>query len=183
VRVSTVLREALIAEFAKCCYSKGLCLTFDSVGKLIYLLQVLYNKVPIIYDYYLYEKNGPVGVGLEKDIKESVILNNIIIKDGEIEPDNNTLNAIKKGWIFLEKVRPHISDVLDRFGEITHKELDNISSVVYINKHIDEFVTEEDVDKNVFIESIMNEYSYVSHDEVQKAINYLLQWEHMERLV
>ena len=152
MKVSVVLREALIADLVKCCYSKGLQITVNSVNKLIYLIQTLYSdEVPIIYDYYLYEKDGPINFALRADLTKSFMLNNIIIKcSGEIEPSSNTLNAIKQGWAFLEKVRPYVDEVLNRFGEITEKELNNLSSIVYINKHIDEFIT-EDIDRDVFI--------------------------------
>lgn len=189
--ISNDSKLAVIAEYAYLFSENGLRLTDDKLQKIIYLTQALYDVD--FFDYFVYLGSGPFSVSIDVTLAEANALS-IVSAGLFIMPGH--LNAfLRKGSEekFLQEINPYIKGVFENFGKLCEKRLNLISSIVYIDKYLDEFKpSSEDglFNRDGFIKMIIREYCdnsiatediNYSDEEIQKATKLLVALGYIKR--
>lgn len=177
--------RALLTSLSKIFNRK---LTGNLVHKIIFLIQNV-KEAPLFYDFFYFEKAGPLCANIDIDLMDAESAggiryydkqNNIVHSPGicdehlTIGPGPEYRKIYKENKEFFQKIYPFI-EIVKNLGT-TEYDYNMLASITYIDNHIEEFI-EEKVDKVDFTEMILQEYgSYSLKDiirfrEVLKSYN------------
>jgi uncharacterized protein YwgA len=149
--------------------------------KCIYLLQRLY-KVPLGYDYEIYT-HGPYCSAVMAEIdfasfSHAIAVEKTTYTSGSLKytgyllsPGEKAADAIQKGAEFVSEHRQAIQNVVDLMGDKTAKELELLSTIVYIY-HIHYKNNWGNMGDGV-VENVHEIKPHFSVDTIEKAFNEL----------
>jgi hypothetical protein len=169
-------RKVLLTYLSK--IFEGKYLTNNFMHKLVFLIQSV-PYAPKYCDFFYFKKEGPVSSTLDIDLITTEYIEGIAYYNNQnnkvafpgigtqglkIVPGFNCFDICKKNHLFLREMKPFVDIVLDLGSN--EEEYSLLASIVYIDRHIEEFIKENITDKVDFITMIMQEYRPTRKEEV-----------------
>ena len=138
--------------------------------KMIYILQEIY-ETPCNYEYTLYNY-GPYSEDLAADLKSFASMEGVTVQWSDklgykIMPAAKTEHFRQRAGDFLEKYDANIQEAVNLFGEMTARDLELRSTIIYVSK-------QSAMDKNSMIDCIKEIKPHFSVDEIATAIEQLV---------
>jgi len=177
---SSVLRCAVIAEITKQFESKAILLDENRLQKMVFFVQHAKQVTkPFLYEFYFFRNNGPYCIGLDVDIRESILLHAITFKQDSILTGYKYEELTTKNNTFIQEIQQAVDLVVSSFGELSEEKINLYASIVYVDNYIDEFV-EEVCSREDFVSLILNEYDSCKKEKIHTAIVDLVKYKFLE---
>lgn len=170
--ITKPVQYALLAWIAKRQSDKGHRLGKKALQKTVHLIQEL-GGVDTGYKFSFYTY-GPYSSELAGDLDVVAALGGVSVTyNGTdnyylIKPSPESDNLVKKGETFIEGNKKPIEKVMESFGGRLAKELELVSTVAYLRRHMPKREFENNQALSEQVKELKPKYSY---EEVSKAID------------